>query len=141
MVTLTTRRRLDEIQLSKEVSDTLHRVNTALFGTHYSRRKTIRLSTLAVQERSIEQGLHTHILVGVPEGSLELKANPALVPVPDLIIRTWVSLDDRFMRSPNAQDARRLYDFDGARGYVMKTMTSYEALNRVDWLNTTSSDV
>lgn len=141
MITLTTKRRPDDIALSIEVSKTLHRVNTALFGTHYSRKKRMMLATVAVQERSINQGLHTHILVGVPEGSLSLKAHPSRVAVPTLITSLWTQMDDRGRRSVHAQDARDIFDFDGAIRYITKTIRSHDDLTRADWLNTIAPDV
>jgi len=141
MITLTTKRRLDEIAMSAEVAELFHRVNTSLFGTHYSRKSRMMLATVAVQERSINQGLHTHILVGVPEGSLSLKAHPCLLPVPTLITTLWTELDERGRRTADAQDARDIFDFDGAIGYITKTIRSLDDLTRVDWLNTITPDV
>lgn len=140
-VTLTTKRCLDDIQLSTEVSKTLHRVNTTLFGTHYTRKKTVRLACLAVQERSFKHGLHTHLLIGVPENSLTLKANPSKLSAPDLILQTWVSLDDHGYRALRAQDARDIYDFAGVSRYVHKTIGAPADLIHIDYINSTYPDV
>ncbi|MBX7135394.1 MAG: hypothetical protein K1X67_22215 [Fimbriimonadaceae bacterium] len=141
MVTLTTKRRLDEIAMSAEVTKLFHRANTILFGTHYSRKKQMMLATVAVQEWSVNQGLHTHILVGVPEGSLSLKAHPCRVPVPTLLTSLWTELDERGRRSAAAQDARDIFDFDGAIRYITKTIRSPDDQTRADWLNTITPDV
>lgn len=141
LITLTTKRRLDNIQMSREVTKLFDRVNLALYGNHYRRKKRMMLATFAVQERSINQGLHTHLLIGVPEGSLSLKAHPCLMSVPDLIMSTWIKLDERGWRSANAQDARDIYDFDGARRYVMKTIRSAEFWDNVDVLNIIAPEI
>lgn len=136
LVTLTTKRKLDEIGMSREVAELFHRVNAALFGNLYRRKKRMKLATFAVQERTINQGLHTHIIVGVPTGSLSLKALPCMVSVTDLIKSTWTKLDERGRRSADAQDARDIYDLEGAIRYILKTIRSSESMTRVDWLNT-----
>lgn len=100
----------------------------------------MRLVTLAVQERSIDQGLHTHVLVGVPDGSLGLKTIPCRTSVPTLITNTWVALDERGRRSANAQDSQDIYDLEGARRYVMKTIRSAANLIDYDFLNTIAPD-
>jgi hypothetical protein len=140
-VTLTTKRRLDSIGMSCAVRDTMNRVNRALYGTLFSRKRSMCLATLAVQERSFRQGLHTHMLVGVPEGSLALKANTCLVPVDQLIIRTWVAGDEPGFRSHQAQDAREISDFSGVNAYILKTVRSLLDLDNVDYVNTTYPDV
>lgn len=86
-VTLTSRRSLTSGGLSTEVGKVLHKVNAKLFGTHYSRKKAVRLATFTVQELTCAEGLHAHLLIGVPEGSLALKANPAAMEVGRLMSR------------------------------------------------------
>ena len=137
-VTLTMNRRLDGAAYSAEVARTMHRVNAKLFGTHYKRGrngKKMRLATLATQETTLNGGLHTHMLVGVAEGSLRLKTNPCLVPVPDLIIQTWIEGDPRYRRF-SGQDAREVYDFSGSQGYIYKGVRTLLDLDNVDVLNT-----
>lgn len=122
--------------MSREVSETLHRVNSRLFGNAYGRRRQVRLATYAVQERTYLMGLHTHLLVGVPDGSLKLKVNPCPTPVPDLIVETWISLGDHGSRRAKAQDARPIFDLRGAVGYMHKDILSLEHLDALDLLNT-----
>jgi hypothetical protein len=138
-VRLTTRYSYDEIGPSGEVSAALHRVNGSLFGTHYKRRKAVFLATLSVQERSFNDGLHTHILVGAPEDSLTLKANPAARSVCDLIQRTWMGADPRGRRA-DGQDAREIHDFASVSRYVRKTIRSWSDFDHVDVLNTPFPD-
>lgn len=137
LVTLTTRRRLDPISMSVEVSKVLHRVNGQLFGTAYKRgdQNQMRLATMAVQERTFEDGLHTHILVGVPEDSLKLKAHPCRMPVPELIVKEWIAQDPQG-RNAKGQDARELYDFSGARSYIYKDIRSLSDIDNLDVDNT-----
>lgn len=135
LVTLTTRRHLASDVMSREVGEALHRVNTKLFGTAYTRKRTIRLATYAVQERTELSGLHTHLLVGVPDGSLNAKANPCKVPVPDLIIETWIALDGHGVRRAQAQDARPIFDLTGAVSYVHKDVHRLDDFDAVDVLN------
>ena len=119
-VTLTTKRRLSPETFSYEVRETFNRVNSKLFGTAFKRGRDgekVRLRTLAVQELTANDGLHTHMLVGVPDDSLSLKANPCPTPVPELIIQTWIDGDPHFRRR-EAQDIRPIHDFEGVRSYI-----------------------
>ncbi len=134
-VTLTTKRRLDQVAFSGEVAKTMHRVNGDLFGTAYKRGRTMMLATMSTQERSLNEGLHTHMVVGVPEGSLELKANPCVVAVPDLIIATWIAGDPQYRRA-NGQDARDVYDFSGVRRYIYKGVKTLADFDNLDLRNT-----
>jgi hypothetical protein len=121
--------------MSEEVRKVLHRVNKALFGTAYTRKGETRLAALAVQERSINQGLHTHMLVGVPEGQLDRKPNRTKTTPGDLIVKTWVDLD-RQARSAKGQDAREVWDFAGALYYSSKGISKLSDFESVDVLNT-----
>lgn len=117
---------------------TLKRVNAKLFGNAYKRGrdgKRMMLATLAYQELSQNQGLHTHMLVGVAEGSLSLKANPCKASVPDLIISTWLSGDRQYRRALG-QDARAVYDFSGVGSYISKGVKSLSDFDNVDLANT-----
>lgn len=134
-VTLTMKKRVDEHRFSDEVFKTMHRVNTALFGNHYRRGQRMRLATMAVQERTLNDGLHTHVLVGVPERSLSLKTNPCRIAVPDLIVQTWVQGDPQYRRSI-AQDARDVYEFSGNRSYICKRLKTLDDFDNFDVFNT-----
>lgn len=133
-VTLTTRRAFTPGIMTAEVGKVLHRVNGKLFGTHYSRKKAVRLAVYAVQERSLNEGLHTHLIVGVPEGSLALKANPASLDAGALIVSEWVDADPEARRH-TAQDAQDVYDFAGASSYARKTVRSSHGFDNVDLHN------
>lgn len=133
-ITLTTKRRLDETAFSVEVSKTMHRVNGALFGTAYKRRG-MKLATMATQERTFNDGLHTHMIVGVPEGSLQRKANPCPFAVPDLVVAMWIEGDRQYRRA-DGQDARDVYDFSGVRRYIYKGVKSLSDFDNVDLRNT-----
>lgn len=50
-VTLTSRRSLTPLAMTAEIGKVLHKVNAQLFGTHYSRKKVVRLATFTVHER------------------------------------------------------------------------------------------
>lgn len=138
-VTLTTKRRLSSGTFTAEVAETFKRVNGKLFGTAFKRGRNgerVRLVTMSVQERTASDGLHTHMLVGVPEGALELKANPCPVPVPELIIRTWIDGDPIYRRR-EAQDVRDIHDFSGVRSYISKDIWDLgDFAERFDVLNT-----
>lgn len=137
-ITLTTKRRLTPETFSRELHETLNRVNSKLFGTAFKRGRDgekVRLRVLAHQELTVDQGLHTHMLVGVPDGALTLKANPCTVPVPDLIIQTWLNGDPQFRRR-EAQDVQVIHDFDGVRSYISKEVRTLADFDRVDLLNT-----
>ena len=113
----------------------MHRVNGSLFGTAYKRGQSMMLATMATQERSFQDGLHTHMIVGVPEGSLALKANPCIFAVPDLIIDTWIAGDPQYRRA-NGQDARDVYDFSGVRRYIYKGIKTLADFDNLDVRNT-----
>lgn len=134
-VTFTTKRPLDQLTFEAEVAKAMHRVNGALFGTAYRRGQKMFLGTMATQERTFYDGLHTHMLVGVPEGSLALKANPCQIPVPDLIVQTWISGDPKFRRA-QGQDAQEVYDFDGVRRYICKGIKTLADFDNLDLRNT-----
>lgn len=134
-VTLTSKRALTPQAMTTEVSKVLHRVNRRLFGTAYERHGCVRLATLAAQERSFRDGLHTHLLIGVPEGSLLLKAHPCRTPVTELVVETWIA-GDPFYRRANGQDARDVYDFSGVRRYISKGIRTFDDFDHLDVLNT-----
>lgn len=134
-VTLTTKRRCDGISLSREVGQTLHRVNRALFGTAYSRRGEARLATYAVQEAHLSDGLHCHLQIGVPEGSLAMKVNRPALPVPLLILKTWCKLDPLY-RKLAAQDYAEIYDPGRLTSYMHKDVWTLAHFDNVDVGNT-----
>ena len=134
-VTLTSKRQLDQLTFEAEVAKTMHRVNSALFGTAYRRGQKMFLGTMATQERTFYDGLHTHMLVGVPDGALALKANPCPIRVPELIVQTWISGDPKFRRA-QGQDAQEVYDFDGVRRYICKGLKTLADFDNVDLRNT-----
>lgn len=135
-VTLTTRRQVDKIGLSREVARLLAQVNKRLFGTAYSRRAEVSLVSFAVQEETINQGLHEHLVLGVPAGAADLKAHRCPKALPDLIVSAWCGLDQRGRRSPDAQDVRRVTDLSGVLAYVCKTGRSNSEIEFIDVLNT-----
>ncbi|WIY69751.1 hypothetical protein KB221_01705 [Aquidulcibacter paucihalophilus] len=114
-------------------------MNGKLFGTAFKRGRNgekVRLRSLAVQELTANDGLHTHLLVGVPDDSLDLRATPCPTPVPDLIVQTWIAGDPHFRRR-EAQDVRPITDFEGARSYIMKGIyTPADFAERFDPTNT-----
>lgn len=130
-VTLTSRRSLTPLAMTAEIGKVLHKVNAQLFGTHYSRKKAVRLATFTVHERTHFDGLHAHILVGVPDGSLTLKAQPATQSAGDLIVSEWIKADPETRRQ-TAQDCRDIYDLDGVIYYVRKGLRSREDADNVD---------
>ena len=130
-VTLTSRRSLTPLAMTAEVGKVLHKVNAQLFGTHYSRKKAIRLATFTVHERTYFDGLHAHILVGVPAGSLTLKAQPATSSAGDLIVSEWIRADPETRRQ-TAQDCQEVYDFNGVFSYVRKGLRSRDDSDNVD---------
>lgn len=136
-VTFTSKWRMDDITWAEQVGKSMFHVNSQLYGTHFKRRG-VRLYTMAVQERTKGGNLHTHMLVGVPEGSLALKANPCPTAVPELIVSTWVSGDHQYRRA-GAQDARDVYDFSGARSYISKGLRTLADFDNYDVLNTYAS--
>lgn len=140
LVTLTTKRQLASTTFSNDLRETMNRVNGKLFGTAFKRGrhgKKVHLVSLAIQETTVNGNLHTHMIVGVPEGSLSLKANPCPTPVPDLILNTWIAGDPQYRRK-DAQDARPIDDLAGARSYISKDIwTLDDFAERADLLNTT----
>lgn len=137
-ITLTTKRRLTHEAFSRELRETLNRVNSKLFGTAFKRGRDgekVHLRILAHQELTADQGLHTHMLVGVPDGALALKANPCTIAVPDLIIQTWLNGDPQYRRR-EAQNVQVIYDFEGVRSYISKDVRSTADFDQVDIPNT-----
>lgn len=137
-ITLTTKRRLTPETFARELHETLNRVNSKLFGTAFKRGRDgnkVHLRVLAHQELTVDQGLHTHLLVGVPDGALTLKANPCTVAVPDLIIQTWLQGDPQFRRR-EAQNVQVIHDFEGVRSYISKDVRTLPDFDQVDLLNT-----
>lgn len=133
-ITLTSKRDMDSISMSAEVGRMMQKVNTKVFGMAFKRRD-LRLVTLAVQEETYAEALHTHMLVGVPEDALAAKVNRCPTPVPDLIIKTWITGDPQTRRA-DAQDARDIDDFAGVRRYIYKGIRFFEDLDNVDLNNT-----
>ena len=125
---------MDDITWAEEVGKAIFRVNDRLYGPHF-KRHGMRLQTMAVQERTRGGNLHTHMLVGVPEGSLALKANPCPLPVPELIVSTWIASHPQYRRA-DGQDARDVYEFSGARSYISKGLKTLTDFDNYDVLNT-----
>jgi len=139
LVTLTTKRRLSSNTFSNDVRETLNRVNGKLFGTAFKRGRNgekVRLRSLSVQELTANDGIHTHLIVGVPDDALGLRAIPCQTSVPELILQTWIDGDPHFRRL-EAQDVRPITDFEGARSYIMKDIyTPDDFAERLDLTNT-----
>jgi hypothetical protein len=136
MVTLTDRRKLSAGELSRDVRWTLHRTNEAFFGTHYKRHRRVFLATYAVQEATLNEGLHAHIIVGVPTGSLDLKPFKPKLTVPDYIVTTWRLAAPGYRRG-QAQDWRPADQVGGAFSYVEKTFWAAAGIDPLDLVNTT----
>jgi hypothetical protein len=133
-VTLTTKRRLTPGEMSAAIGRMMHRVNRVLFGTAYTRRKEVFLAAYAVQEETYDQQLHTHMVLGIPEGALDLKAfKPKAAPA-DLIVHTWCGLDHG--GRPNAQLVLPVTDLKGIIAYVQKDIWSFDRLDQIDLANT-----
>lgn len=135
-MTLTERRKLSASDFSQDVWRTLHRTNEAFFGTHYKRHRRVFLATYAVQERTLNDGLHAHIIVGVPTGSLELKPFKPKLTVPEFIVSAWRQGAPPYRRG-DAQDWRPVHQIGGAFGYVEKTFRSATGIDALDVVNTT----
>lgn len=133
--TLTSKRRHTSLELSNHVGECLHRVETRITGNRYRRKGLRSLATYVVHERSFSDGLHAHLLIGVPEGALSLKATPCLVPLPELLVATWCKLDPQFRR-PKAQDVRVIHEMTGAVSYLHKTIWRPDDFDAVDLANT-----
>ncbi len=133
-VTLTTKRPLSALEMSAAVGRLMHRVNRALFGTAYTRRHEVFLATYAVQEETYAQQLHTHIVVGIPEGALNLKAFKRYGDPARLIITTWCGLDHGGL--PEAQDVRTVTDLNGVIAYTQKKLWDIDQLDQIDLANT-----
>jgi|GEM_PF-3472770 len=136
MVTLTDRRRLTSDQLTHDIGWTLHQANRALFGTAYKRHRKVSLATYVVHERTLNDGLHAHLIVGVPNGSLELKSFRRDVSVPELILQLWQN-SGRAYRRAEGQDWRPVHDLRGAFGYLDKTVRAHTNIDPIDLVNTT----
>lgn len=134
MVTLTTKRRYDSLGMTKLISDWQHRLNRQLFGTAYTRHRRVCMATYAVQELNFNQALHTHLLIGIPEGALNLKAHRHAQAFEVQAIDVWLEFDHYGRRA--GQDVRPITDFTGAYGYVHKTVRTLDAVDHIDVLNT-----
>ncbi len=88
------------------------------------------MASYAVQELHANQGWHTHLLLGLPDGSRVMKTNPPRVPFGELGIETWCTLEPG--RDPLAQDIRPVTDFGGAADYIHKTIRGRDAVDRID---------
>lgn len=133
MVTLTTKRRYDSLGLTKLVDEWQHRLNRQLFGTSYSRHKRVRLATYAVQELNYNQGIHTHLLVGIPEATSDLKPNRSALSFEIQAIQAWCALDHG--GRPAGQDVRPITDFMGAYHYIHKTVRDLGGVDNIDVMN------
>ena len=130
MVTLTGRRSLDSLEMSRLVGEAIHRVNRSLFGTAYSRHRRMRMAVLAVQEFSYHQEIHTHLLIGIPPGGRNCKAHQPSADFASLMVSTWCGLDHGGL--PPGQDVRPIFDLNGASKYITKTIYSTSQLDYVD---------
>jgi hypothetical protein len=135
LVTLTDRRKLSPAEFSQNVGWALHKTNKAFFGNQYRRGRTTFLATYAVQERTANDGLHTHLIVGVPDGALDLKAFPPNGNVAEHLVQTWIGQAAAFRR-PDGQDWRAVYNLDRAFAYLDKTGRAALNVDHVDVENT-----
>jgi hypothetical protein len=131
-LTLTTKRRFEPLAMSRLVSEWQHRLNRQLFGTAYSRKKYVRLATYAVQELNFDQGVHTHLLVGIPEGALSLKTHRLDAPFEAQALSVWCALDHSGRIA--GQDATPISNFEGICRYIHKTVRF--DIDNVDVMNT-----
>lgn len=135
LVTLTDRRKLSPEEFSQNVGWALHQTNKAFFGTHYRRRRTVFLATYAVQERSANDGLHTHLIVGVPDGALDLKAFRPAGNVAEYLVGAWTGQAAVFRRG-GGQHWRRIHDLTKTFGYLEKSGRAALNVEHVDVENT-----
>lgn len=135
LVTLTDRRKLSPAEFSQNVGWVLHKANKAFFGNRYKRGRTTFLATYAVQERTAADGLHTHLIVGVPDGALDLKAFPPNGNVAEYLVQTWIGQEPVFRRA-DGQNWQTVYDLDGAFAYLDKTGRAALNVDHVDVENT-----
>jgi hypothetical protein len=135
LVTLTDRRKLSPEEFSQNVGWALHKTNKAFFGNRYRRGRTTFLATYAAQERTADDGLHTHLIVGVPDGALDLKAFPPNGNVAEHLVQAWIRQAPVYRRA-DGQDWRVVYDLDRAFAYLDKTGRAALNLDHVDVENT-----
>ena len=134
-ITLTTKEDLDFWQLSAALKHVLRIMNEKLFGKRRA-RKGFGLVTYVVQEVSYKQGRHIHMIVGEPEGCLTIKKHPCRIPVPTLIIDTWIKCGSSGARLAKAQDAQTVYYLDGVADYLTKRLKTLEDADNIDLDNT-----
>ncbi len=123
-------------EFSRSVGWALHKTNEAFFGTAYRRRRAVFLASYAVQETTFREGLHTHLIIGVPDGALQLKPNKPITSAGEYLVEFWVQAEPRY-RSRKAQDCRVANQLDGLFGYIHKTIRSPADFENVDVSNTT----
>ncbi|MDO8379203.1 hypothetical protein [Phenylobacterium sp.] len=135
MVTLTDRRQLRSSDLTREIAWAIHKTNQAFFGTAYRRHGKVFLATYTVHEKTLNDGLHAHLLVGVPDGALQLKPNQPGLSVPEHLVRAWSSVAPAYRRS-EGQRWDPIWDLSGAFSYVQKGVRSATDIDTVDVMNT-----
>jgi len=139
MATLTTGYSVTLELHRKALSDTLHRVNKKLFGNPYSRHGRVCLGTYAVQETTIDLGIHSHVLIGVPDEGRSVKAIKFEGRLADLLIGTWTSMCPG--ARPSGQDVREITYFHGAANYIHKDVFNLSTFDNVDVMNTSVAKI
>lgn len=110
--------KISEELRSSTVRQFLRRLNIAAYGSDYRRKKTRCLRYCGVFEVSKGGSLHLHAVISAPEGDNRLEGKS----FERVIKRLWTQLD--LGGEVFAQSAERMYELEGAAGYVMKAINS-----------------
>ena len=109
----------DDIKLSRDVTELIHRLNYYCFGRSY-KRNVNRLKSVGVSEvGTVNQGLHMHLAI--------IFANETGRSVEDIerfIRKKWSSIirqKKNLVRNSNLVDLRLIDDLQSCFGYMTKT--------------------
>ena len=91
------------------------------------------MATYAVRELNFNQGLHAHVLIGIPEGAMDRKPNRPRNSFEDEAIATWCSLDHGGL--PQGQNVQTVTGTAGVLNYMHKYVRNLDAMDNIDVMN------
>jgi hypothetical protein len=129
-ITLTCSRRVGREELSEAIARLIHRIKRRVLGRKAEHKE---LTQIAVFEPTFKGGVHAHVILEDPYSLDVAKAFRSTQPIGKLITEEWAELG--IGGKAVAQDVQRVYDLNGAIGYLHKRLRSASALDWIDLNN------
>ncbi len=113
----------DRIRLDESAQELCKRLNSFLYGRQYDRKEKRLKIVGAIENGSINEGLHIHLIVMHNNDTQR-----TLVKIESFIRENWyhlINANTRFAQKGNLVDVRSIYDIEGLTIYVSKSFNHY----------------